>query len=264
MERDRLDPADFMTGIKEQVAQMIGKVKTFIDNPIAAEPLDPVVLSPGGTPMLADDRKYVSSEMITQGKKTVPALLVYRELGGRPLSPAELTELIASKRIGPFNDFRSLKSGRNYSGYIKLEDKDGQLRSALDLPPRDGDPDGAPFDPAWPVLGPCPVSGLPVQQTPAAGYRVCPTKAKEAGAKKTFSLNTEMLKSPISPEDVGKLLNDGKTPLKKFVSNRTRRTFEAFLVADKEKGWWFEFPPRKAKAPKAEKSEPATDSDKPF
>jgi DNA topoisomerase-3 len=264
MERDRLDPAAFMTGIKEQVAQMIGKVKTFIDNPIAAEPLDPVVLSPGGTPMLADDRKYVSSEMITQGKKTVPALLVYRELGGRPLSPAELTELIASKRIGPFNDFRSLKSGRNYSGYIKLEDKDGQLRSALDLPPRDGDPDGAPFDPAWPVLGPCPVSGLPVQQTPAAGYRVCPTKAKEAGAKKTFSLNTEMLKCPVSPEDVAKLLNDGKTGLKKFVSNRTRRSFEAFLVADKEKGWWFAFPPRKAKGPKAEKSEPATDSDKPF
>ena len=264
MERDRLDPAAFMTGIKEQVAQMIGKVKTFIDHPIAAEPLDPVVLSPGGTPMLADDRKYVSVEMVTQGKKTVPALLVYRELGGRPLSPAELTELIASKRIGPFNDFRSLKSGRNYSGYIKLEDKDGQLRSALDLPPRDGDPDGAPFDPTWPVLGNCPVSGLPVQQTPAAGYRVCPTKAKEADAKKTFSLNTEMLKSPITPEDVRKLLNEGKTGLKKFVSNRTRRTFEAFLVADKEKGWWFAFPPRKPKGAKGAPAEPKAEGEQPF
>jgi len=264
MERDRLDPAAFMTGIKEQVAQMIGKVKTFIDHPIAAEPLDPVVLSPGGTPMLADDRKYVSAEMVTQGKKTVPALLVYRELGGRPLSPAELTELIASRRIGPFNDFRSLKSGRNYSGYIKLEDKDGQLRSALDLPPRDGDPDGAPFDPTWPVLGNCPVSGLPVQQTPAAGYRVCPTKAKEADAKKTFSLNTEMLKSPITPEDVRKLLNEGKTGLKKFVSNRTRRTFEAFLVADKEKGWWFAFPPRKPKGAKGAPAEPKAEGEQPF
>ena len=264
MERDRLDPTAFMTGIKDQVAQMIAKVKTFIDHPIAAEPLDPVVLSPGGTPMLADDRKYVSSEMITQGKKTVPAILVYRELGGRPLTPVELTELLAQRRIGPFNDFRSLKSGRNYSGYIKLEDKDGQLRSALDLPPRDGDPDGAPFDPEWPILGNCPVSGLPVQVTPAAGYRVCPSKAKEAGAKKTFSLNSEMLKSPITPDDVRKLLNEGKTGLKKFVSNRTRRTFEAFLVADKEKGWWFEFPPRKAKVPKPEKTEPKADGDQPF
>lgn len=68
-----------------------------------------------------------------------------------------------------------------------------------------------------------------------------------------------MLKCPISPEDVTRLLNDGRTALKKFVSNRTRRAFEAFLVADKEKGWWFEFPPRKPKAPKPEKK-----SDDPF
>jgi hypothetical protein len=93
---------------------------------------------------------------------------------------------------------------------------------------------------------------------------VCPSKAKEAGAKKTFSLNSEMLKSPITPDDVRKLLNEGKTGLKKFVSNRTRRTFEAFLVADKEKGWWFEFPPRKAKVPKPEKTEPKADGDQPF
>ena len=50
------------------------------------------------------------------------------------------------------------------------------------------------------------------------------------------------------------LLNEGKTGLKKFVSNRTKRTFEAFLVADKAKGWWFEFPPRK---PRAAKGAPA-------
>jgi hypothetical protein len=50
--------------------------------------------------------------------------------------------------------------------------------------------------------------------------------------------------------------------LKKFVSNRTKRTFEAFLVADKEKGWWFEFPPRK---PRAAKGAPAEKkSDEPF
>ncbi|MEY3957477.1 MAG: hypothetical protein RJA37_80 [Verrucomicrobiota bacterium] len=253
MERGQLEPKVFMDGIRGQVAEMIEKIRKRIDTPVAAEPVVPEVLSPAGTPMLGDDRRYVSSETVTQGKKTVPAVLVYRELGGRPLSPEELAELLRTRRIGPFHDFKSLKSGRNYSGYVKLEDKDGQLRSALDLPPRDGDPDGAPFDEAWPVLGNCPVSGLPVQQTPAAGYRVCPAKAKAAGAKKTFSLNSEMLKCPISPEDVTQLLNDGRTSLKKFVSNRTRRAFEAFLVADKEKGWWFEFPPRKPKAPKPEK-----------
>jgi hypothetical protein len=71
-----------------------------------------------------------------------------------------------------------------------------------------------------------------------------------------------MLKSPISADDVRKLLNEGKTGLKKFVSNRTKRTFEAFLVADKQKGWWFEFPPRKPRAPKGAPAEKK--SDEPF
>jgi hypothetical protein len=72
-----------------------------------------------------------------------------------------------------------------------------------------------------------------------------------------------MLKAPISPADVSALLNQGKTPLKKFISKRTNRGFEAFLVADKDKGWWFEFPPRKPKGPKKGAAEP-TDDNKPF
>ena len=175
-------------------------------------------------------------------------VLVYRELGGRALSEPELAELLAKRRIGPFHDFRSLKSGRNYSGYIKLEEVNGQLKAVLDLPPRDGDPDGEAFDPSWPVLGSCPVSGLPVVQTPAAGYRVCPAKAREAGAKKTFSLNAVMLQSPISPDDIRDLLGEkGRTAEKRFISNRTKRPFNAWLVPDKSKGWWFAFPPRKGK-----------------
>lgn len=206
--------------------------------------------------MLFDDRKYLSAETVVQGKKTVPAVVVYRELGGKPVDAELLRELLTKKRLGPFHDFRSLKSGRNYSGYIKLEDVKGQLKSALDLPPREGDPDGAPFDPSWPVLGNCPVSGLPVQQTPAAGYRVCPAKAREAGAKKTFSLNSVMLQSPITPEEITDLLGaKGRTAEKRFISNRTKRPFNAWLVPDKEKGWWFAFPPRKAKGPKAKDGE---------
>jgi len=258
MERGRLSAADFMREIHATAAQMTGRVKENLDRPIATEPID--VLSPDGTPMLEDDRSWRSSETVTQGKKTVAKVLVYRELGGRQLGREELRELLDKRRIGPFHDFRSLKSGRNYSGYVKLEDKDGQLRSALDLPPRDGDPDGEPFDPSWPVLGECPVSGLPVIQTPAAGYRVCPAKAKEAGAKKTFSLNGVMLQCPISPDDIRDLLGPkGRTAEKRFVSNRTKRPFNAWLVPDKSRGWWFAFPPRKAKPgkgkPKAEESE---------
>ena len=256
MERGRLTAEAFMRDIHATAAQMTNRVKDVLDKGGMAGPLATEVLSPAGTPMLGDDRRYLSAETVTQGKKVVPAVVVYRELGGRPISEDDLKELLAKRRIGPFHDFRSLKSGRNYSGYIKLEDVNGQLKAALDLPPRDGDPDGAPFDPAWPVLGNCPVSGLPVQQTPAAGYRVCPAKAREAGAKKTFSLNAVMLQSPITPDDIRDLLGPkGRTAEKRFVSNRTKRPFNAWLVPDKDKGWWFAFPPRKAKPGKKEASE---------
>ena len=258
MERGKLSAEAFMREIHATAAQMTGRVKENLDKPLIAEEIE--VLSPAGTKMLRDDRAYRSAETVVQGKKTVAHVLVYRELGGRALAETELGELIKKRRIGPFHDFKSLKSGRNYSGYIKLEEVNGQLKAALDLPPRDGDPDGEPFDPSWPVLGECPVSGLPVVQTPAAGYRVCPAKTREAGAKKTFSLNGVMLQCPISPDDIRDLLGPkGRTAEKRFISNRTKRPFNAWLVPDKSRGWWFAFPPRKAKPgkgkPKADEAE---------
>lgn len=295
IESGKLTSQEFIKEIKEQVQNMVAVGA----QELPATPLSPTVLSPTDQqPILDDGEKYYSQD--GNGENGRPKLVIYRAMNGHTITPAEVAELVEKRRIGPFSDFKSMKSGKNFTGFIDLVDPDtiksrqaetpaatpstteegaapakparktkpkapsGKLKAVLYFPPRegaDGNPDA--FDADWPVLGPCPVSGLPVQQTPTAGYRVCPLKAQEAGAKKTFSLNTEMLKCPISPEDVRLLLNEGKTGLKKFISNRTKRAFEAFLVADKEKGWWFAFPPRKPKAsqePKA--SKPA--GDEPF
>jgi DNA topoisomerase-3 len=283
VESGKLSSQDFIKEIKVQVQSMVA----IGAQELPATPLSPEVLSPtDGKPLLDDGEKYYSQD--GQGESGRPKLVIYRAMNGHTISAAEVAELIEKRRIGPFSDFKSMKSGKNFTGYIDLVDPDtiksrqaeatpapavdassdaapakparktkpkapsGKLKAVLYFPPRegaDGNPDA--FDADWPVLGSCPVSGLPVQQTPTAGYRVCPLKAQAAGAKKTFSLNTEMLKCPITPEDVRMLLNEGKTGLKKFVSNRTKRAFEAFLVADKDKGWWFTFPPRKPKAAKS-------------
>ncbi|MEY3949870.1 MAG: hypothetical protein RJB43_1225, partial [Verrucomicrobiota bacterium] len=297
IEHGKMGPREFMKEIKALLEIIVkkGAVK-----PPSLE-LTPPVLSPtDGKPLQTDGEKYFSQD--TVGTTDRPKLTIYVGMNGHTITPVEVAELIEKRRIGPFADFRSMKSGKNFTGYIDLVDPDtikprgteektetapapaaegeeaapvkaprktkpkapsGKLKAVLYFPPRegaDGNPDA--FDVEWPVLGPCPVSGLAVQHTPTAGYRVCPHKAQEAGAKKTFSLNSEMLKSPISADDVRKLLNEGKTGLKKFVSNRTKRTFEAFLVADKQKGWWFEFPPRKPRAPKGAPAEKK--SDEPF
>jgi DNA topoisomerase-3 len=295
IEHSEFTAPDFIADIKKQVVSMLEDVTT---PPPSAE-LTPRVLSPtDGQPILTDGIKYLSQDKV--GSTDRPKMVIYAEMNGHKITPAEVAELVEKRRIGPFSDFRSMKSGKNFTGYIDLVDPDtikprdaevkteaapaaegeeaapaktprktkpkapsGKLKAVLYFPPRDG-ADGNPdaFDAEWPVLGPCPVSGLPVQHTPTAGYRVCPHKAQEAGAKKTFSLNAEMLKCPISADDVRKLLNENKTGLKKFVSNRTKRTFEAFLVADKQKGWWFEFPPRKPRVAKGASAEKK--SDEPF
>jgi DNA topoisomerase-3 len=295
IEHGEFSSPEFIDDIKKQVGKMLEDVTT----PLPSAELSPRVLSPtDGLPILTDGIKYLSQDKA--GATDRPKMVIYAEMNGHKITPAEVAELVEKRRIGPFSDFRSMKSGKNFTGYIDLVDPDtikprdaeakteaapagegvetapaktprktkpkapsGKLKAVLYFPPRDG-ADGNPdaFDAEWPILGPCPVSGLPVQHTPTAGYRVCPHKAQEAGAKKTFSLNADMLKCPISADDVRKLLNEGKMGLKKFVSNRTKRTFEAFLVADKEKGWWFEFPPRK---PRAAKGAPAEKkSDEPF
>lgn len=297
IEHEDFTAPDFIADIKTQVSTMLA------DAAVAApsSEMSPGVLSPtDGTPILTDGGKYFSQDKV--GNTDRPKMTIYAEMNGHKITPAEVAELIEKRRIGPFSDFRSMKSGKNFTGYIDLVDPDtikprgteekteakpeasgeeaapaktprktkpkapsGKLKAVLFFPPREGidsNPDA--FDAEWPVLGACPVSGLPVQHTPTAGYRVCPQKALEAGAKKTFSLNAEMLKAPISADDIRRLLTEGKTPLKKFVSNRTKRTFEAFLVADKEKGWWFAFPPRKPKGPKPGQAESKPASSDPF
>jgi DNA topoisomerase-3 len=63
-----------------------------------------------------------------------------------------------------------------------------------------------------------------------------------------------ILQQEILPEQMVKLLNDGRTDLLPgFVSQRTRRPFKAYLAKGKDGKVSFEFEPRKGK-PAAEKS----------
>jgi DNA topoisomerase-3 len=69
-----------------------------------------------------------------------------------------------------------------------------------------------------------------------------------------------ILQQEILPEQMAKLLNEGKTDLLPgFVSQRTRRPFKAFLVRGKDGKVSFEFEERKGKPPakgKADAAEP--------
>jgi DNA topoisomerase-3 len=63
-----------------------------------------------------------------------------------------------------------------------------------------------------------------------------------------FRSSRIILQQEILPEQMAKLLNDGKTDLLPgFVSQRTRRAFKAYLVRGKDGKISFEFEERKAK-----------------
>ena len=66
-----------------------------------------------------------------------------------------------------------------------------------------------------------------------------------------FKSGKIILQQPVDAEQITKLLETGKTDLlDKFVSNRTRRTFKAFLSWSAEEGKvLFEFEPRASKFP---------------
>jgi hypothetical protein len=101
-------------------------------------------------------------------------------------------------------------------------------------------------------LGKCPKCGAQVFDG-GMNY-VC---EKFAGAEKSCDFRTGkiILQQEISPEQVKKLLAEGKTDLLKgFVSKKTNRKFEAFLVV-KDGKTAFEFVPREKKA-KTKSSEP--------
>jgi DNA topoisomerase-3 len=66
-----------------------------------------------------------------------------------------------------------------------------------------------------------------------------------------FKSGKIVLQQVVEREQIAKLLSDGKTDLlEKFVSNRTRRAFKAFLAWNAEEDKVvFEFEPRKSKFP---------------
>jgi len=172
--------------------------------------------------------------------------------GSRQFETSEVEELLAKREIGPLQGFRS-KMGRPFAAILKIvADEDTQnLKLEFDFGQnQDDDENAEPIDfTGQTVLGPCPKCASAVYEMGLA--YVC---EKTMARPKTcdFRSGRIILQQEILPEQMVKLLNDGKTDLLPgFISQRTRRPFKAFLVKAKDGKVSFEFEERKAKAPGA-------------
>ena len=170
----------------------------------------------------------------------------------------EADAFLQARRIGPLDGFRS-KAGWPFAAELALvhDEEAQQWKLEFDFgQPKDGTSDApADFSQAE-TLGACPKCGAAVHEH--GNQYVCAksvTTEQQATPSCDFKSGKIILQQPVEPEQMRKLLQDGKTDLlDKFVSMRTRRPFKAFLVFDAQAGKVaFEFaprPPRQAAARK--------------
>jgi DNA topoisomerase-3 len=168
--------------------------------------------------------------------------------GSRQFEIEEVEELLEKRTIGPLQGFRS-KMGRPFAAILRIvRDEDIQnFKLEFDFgQDQDEGEEGEGVDfTGQTALGPCPKCNSGVYEMGLA-YVCEKTVAKPKACD--FRSGRIILQQEILPEQMAKLLNDGKTDLLPgFVSQRTRRAFKAFLVRGKDGKISFEFEERKGK-----------------
>jgi ribosomal protein S27AE len=230
-----------MTGIEEMTRRIVDRAKSFEHDTIPGDFGQLKVPCPkcGGE----IHEKYKQYQCVKCD------FSVWKTLCGRMFEPEEVEKLITEKQVGPLQGFMS-KKGFPFAALLKMspehkvefdfgndQNKEGDAAAPVDFTGKE-------------PLGKCPACGGRVFDG-GMNY-VC---ENQAGAARTCKFRTGkiILQQEISPEQVKKLLAEGKTDLLKgFVSKKTNRKFEAFLVV-KDGGTAFEFAPREKKSKSAAK-----------
>ncbi|GGI55289.1 DNA topoisomerase III [Oxalicibacterium solurbis] len=181
--------------------------------------------------------------------------------GSRQFEVAEVEELLTNRTIGPLQGFRS-KMGRPFAAVLKIV-RDEEIKNyklEFDFGQSNDDENAEPVDFSGQTpVGPCPKCSGNVYEQPLS--YICENSVAKP---KTcdFRSGRIILQQEILPEQMRKLLNDGRTDLLPgFVSQRTRRAFKAYLVKGKDGKVSFEFEPRKEKAPAKGKAAAETNNE---
>jgi len=277
MERGQLSRADFMRQIAELTERMVRQAKEYDRDSV---PGDYATLSNpcpncGGV-VRENYRRYAcTGPGAAEGATEATAesgqgcgFSFGKSPAGRTFELAEAEALLRDRRIGPLQGFRS-KAGWPFVAELALAfDAEGQnWKLEFDFgddQKAEGGGELADFSAAEP-LGPCPKCASPVYAhgSQYVCSRAVPS-AQQAEPSCDFKSGAVILQQVIEPAQMAKLLHSGKTDLlQRFVSNKTRRAFKAYLVWDAAAGKvGFEFEPRPAgktaaRKPAAAKPTPA-------
>ena len=242
MERGKISREEFMREIAQMTQVIVKRAKEYDKDTIPGDYHTLHSPCPNcGAVMKENYRRFACTKCEFSMSKTP---------GSRQFEIAEVEELLVKRTIGPLQGFRS-KMGRPFAAILRIvhdEDINNQKLEFDFGQNQDDDETGEGVDfTGQTALGPCPKCGKGVYEMGLA-YVCESTVAKPKACD--FRSGRIILQQEILPEQMVKLLNEGKTDLLPgFVSQRTRRPFKAYLAKGKDGKVSFEFDPRPAKAP---------------
>jgi DNA topoisomerase-3 len=225
MERGDLDRPTFMQQIKHLTSEIVDKAKHFESDVVEGNYVTLSVQCPncGATQLKEDYRTYHCENCEYR---------VFKNLASRQLSPAEVTTLIRERKVGPLEGFRS-KTGRPFAALVILNDdnkpefafENGLSSTHIEIDPE-----------KHTALGPCQVckSG---QVYDVGSLYVCENVPKGAC---TFKMSKTILQREVPPDQVKKMLTEGKSDLLRRFISKKGRPFDAVLtLIDGKIGWEF-------------------------
>ena len=253
MERGQLSREAFMREIAAMTEHIVRKAKEYDRDSVPGNYATLQTPCPNcGGVVKENYRRYACCG--ADGKSDGCGFSFGKSPAGRTFEIEEAESFLANKHIGPLEGFRS-KAGWPFVAELalKFNDEDQNWKLEFDFGDKKDEETGelADFSGREP-LGNCPKCGSPVH---AHGSNYVCSKAvptlEQAVPSCDFKSGTTILQQEIAPEQMQKLLSTGKTDLlEKFVSNKTKRAFKAFLAWDAAAGKvGFEFEPRESKYP---------------
>ncbi len=239
MEQGRLDRPSFMEGIKHLTGEIVERIKQYRHQQQNVELEDLPVACP------VCGAKTLRATMDSFSCRTPDCRFsVRRVISGREISEQEAQELI-SKGITPVLEGFTSRFGKRFDAALKLDEKFKVVFKAEDEPESDSAETLTEEQKIgeWEILN---HGAHAVFETEKAWKIPSLVYPKEP---KGLSISRKILSREIPREQTLKLLSSGKSDLLKgFVSQRTKRSFNAFLVFDAKTGKiGFEFEPREAR-----------------
>ena len=252
MEQGQAERSTFMREIRELAAQIVQRTRHYAENKVEEVLPD----FPATCPLCgARGLKQIATSLSCHTPKCT--LRIGKTIAQRPMSEAELHELIAKKFVGPLQGFKN-RFGKDFEAGLEIDPK-GKVAFVFPKSPEQEQALEAVNDPAN-ILCPCPVCAAAGQNyniydTPA-GYtcevhlRGDATAAAAKKCKPKANLGKVMCGKEIDRATALKFFTEGDTGLIKGMKSKKGRSFDANLLLNLKGKWLteFKFAPRE-KAP---------------